>query len=59
MCSHCDLEYFRDKGDEDLQNGDYVVMRRFKSPFGITEQILTFSDITIIREIPHAYNASS
>jgi hypothetical protein len=59
MCCHCDLEYMRDKGDEDLHNGDYVVLRRLKTPFGITEHIITFSDITIMRQIPYAYNATS
>lgn len=48
-------EYFqllRDQAADDFHRGDYVTMDRRDDGFIITEKLLTFSGITVIRKVP-------
>lgn len=39
------VHWLRDKGNEEIANGDFVTLYRFESEFNISEQIHTFSGI--------------
>lgn len=59
MCFRCELRYWERQGDIDLENGDYVVLNLFEGENGFQEEILTFSNIKILRMTRYADDAAS